>query len=104
VLRAWIQPKPSAPTNDAAPRSIPFEPPGSSVFPFPGGIVVIFALALAVNALDRNVFAALQPALENKFRLTNAQYGYLVAGFSISYGVSAPIMGLLLNLASQGLR
>lgn len=50
-----------------------------------------------LNALDRNLLAAVQPSLRRQFTLTNAQYGDLVASFSLVYGLSAPLMGLLLD-------
>jgi ACS family hexuronate transporter-like MFS transporter len=59
--------------------------------------VAIFALSLSVTALDRNLLAAVWPFLQNQLQLTNAQYGTIVAGFSIAYGVCAPISGLLVD-------
>ncbi|WP_213804797.1 MFS transporter [Granulicella sp. dw_53] len=59
--------------------------------------VAIFALSLSVTALDRNLLAAVWPVLQTQLHLTNAQYGVIVAGFSIAYGVCAPISGLLVD-------
>ncbi len=50
-----------------------------------------------LNALDRNLLAAVQPSVRGQFGLDNAQYGDLVAAFSIAYGLSAPIMGWMLD-------
>src|SRR5258708_6889193 len=56
-----------------------------------------FAISVMLNALDRNLLAAVQPSLRSQFAMTNAQYGDLVAAFSIVYGFSAPLMGWLLD-------
>ena len=50
-----------------------------------------------LNALDRNLLAAVQPSVRGQFGLDNAQYGDLVAAFSIAYGLSAPVMGWMLD-------
>jgi MFS transporter, ACS family, hexuronate transporter len=55
--------------------------------------VSIFAVSVMINSLDRNLLAAVQPSLLAHFKLGNAQYGELVAVFSIVYGFSAPLMG-----------
>jgi MFS transporter, ACS family, hexuronate transporter len=60
-------------------------------------IVATFALALSVTAIDRNLLAAVWPAIQVQLRLTNGQYGTLVAGFSLAYGLFAPLMGFLLD-------
>jgi ACS family hexuronate transporter-like MFS transporter len=60
-------------------------------------IVSIFVLVLSITAIDRNLLAAVWPALQSQLSLTNTQYGVLVAGFSISYGLFAPLMGFLLD-------
>ena len=50
-----------------------------------------------LNSLDRNLLAAVQPSVRGQFGLDNAQYGDLVAAFSIAYGLSAPLMGWMLD-------
>ncbi|MDE1178202.1 MAG: MFS transporter [Edaphobacter sp.] len=60
-------------------------------------IVAIFALSLSVTALDRNLLAAVWPILQTQLHLTNGQYGIIVAGFSIAYGICAPLSGLLVD-------
>ena len=59
--------------------------------------VATFALSVMLNALDRNLLAAVQPSILRQFRLDSSQYGELVAVFSIVYGCSAPVMGWLLD-------
>ncbi|WP_158791677.1 MFS transporter [Granulicella sp. L60] len=60
-------------------------------------IVAIFALSLSVTALDRNLLAAVWPILQTQLHLTTGQYGITVAGFSIAYGLCAPLSGLLVD-------
>lgn len=60
-------------------------------------VVAVFALSLSVTALDRNLLAAVWPAVQTHLHLTNGQYGMIVAGFSIAYGVCAPLSGLLVD-------
>ena len=59
--------------------------------------VATFAISVMLNALDRNLLAAVQPSVRGQFGLDNAQYGDLVAAFSIAYGLSAPLMGWMLD-------
>ena len=72
-------------------------PTALSDYPRRALIVATFALALSITAIDRNLLAAVWPALQTQLSLTNAQYGALVAGFSLTYGVCAPLMGFLLD-------
>lgn len=60
-------------------------------------IVSTIVLALGLTALDRNLLAAVWPAVQIQLKSNNAQYGILVAGFSLSYGLCAPLMGYLLD-------
>ncbi len=57
----------------------------------------VFVLSAALNYLDRQVLAALAPLLRGEFSLTNAQYGQVLAAFSITYAVCAPLAGLLID-------
>ena len=59
--------------------------------------VSTFALSVMLNSLDRNLLAAVQPSILTEFSLKNEQYGTLIAAFSIAYGLSAPVMGWLLD-------
>jgi ACS family hexuronate transporter-like MFS transporter len=60
-------------------------------------VAAVFALSIVLNALDRSLLAAVQPSLRRQFQINNAQYGDLVAAFSLVYGCSAPLMGFLLD-------
>lgn len=59
--------------------------------------VAVFSISVMLNALDRNLLAALQPSVRSQFGLDSRSYGELVASFSLVYGVSAPLLGWLLD-------
>ena len=55
----------------------------------------VFLLALALNFLDRQLLAAIAPALKAEFHLSNAGYGELISAFYFAYAAGVPLMGLL---------
>ena len=57
----------------------------------------VFVLSSALNYLDRQILAALAPVLRSEFSLTNAGYGMVLAAFSITYAISSPLAGLLID-------
>ena len=57
----------------------------------------VFILSSALNFLDRQLLAALAPTLQQAFRLTDVQYGYVISAFSLPYALSAPLMGMLID-------
>jgi len=57
----------------------------------------VFVLSSALNYLDRQILAALAPVLRAEFSLTNAGYGMVLAAFSITYAISSPLAGLLID-------
>jgi ACS family hexuronate transporter-like MFS transporter len=59
--------------------------------------VSIFVLCSAINYMDRQTLAALAPRVRGEFHLSNAQYGLVVAVFSIAYAASAPFAGMLID-------
>jgi MFS transporter, ACS family, aldohexuronate transporter len=58
-------------------------------------MLAVFVLSTAINYLDRQTLATLAPLLRADFHLSNAQYGLILAAFSITYAVSAPFAGML---------
>jgi ACS family hexuronate transporter-like MFS transporter len=60
-------------------------------------VLGVFALSSALNYLDRQILPALAPALREEFHISNAGYGLILAAFSITYAVSAPLAGLLID-------
>lgn len=60
-------------------------------------IVGVFLLSSTLNYLDRQSLATLAPWLRSEFHLNNADYGLIVAAFSITYAICAPLAGLLID-------
>jgi ACS family hexuronate transporter-like MFS transporter len=60
-------------------------------------LIFIFGLSSMLNYLDRQLFAAVAPALKAEFGLTNTGYGALVSAFAITYMISAPFAGVLID-------
>src|SRR5512141_2591606 len=60
-------------------------------------VMGVFVLSSALKYLDRQILAALAPVLRAEFSLTNAGYGMVLAAFSITYAVSSPLAGLLID-------
>ncbi|HTQ53909.1 MAG TPA: MFS transporter [Bryobacteraceae bacterium] len=59
--------------------------------------VGVFVLCSAINYLDRQTLAALAPQLRGEFRISNEQYGLVVAVLSLAYAASAPFAGMLID-------
>lgn len=57
----------------------------------------VFLLYTALNFLDRQALAALAPSLRAEFHLSNEDYGWLLAAFSIAYSASSVPAGLLID-------
>jgi ACS family hexuronate transporter-like MFS transporter len=53
----------------------------------------VFVVASTLNFLDRQLLAAVAPAVRSEFSLSNADYGALVAAFSMTYTFMAPLAG-----------
>jgi ACS family hexuronate transporter-like MFS transporter len=60
-------------------------------------VMDVFVLSSALNYLDRQILAALAPVLRAEFSLTNAGYGMVLAAFSITYAISSPLAGLMVD-------
>jgi MFS transporter, ACS family, hexuronate transporter len=58
-------------------------------------VLAVFVLSSAINYLDRMALATLAPVMRTEFGLSNADYGWIVAAFSIAYALSAPFAGML---------
>ena len=59
--------------------------------------IAVFALANALNFMDRQMLAALAPQLMGEFHMTAAGYGDVIFAFSICYALVAPLAGLLID-------
>lgn len=60
-------------------------------------VLGVFVLSSALNYLDRQLLPALAPGLRGDLGLTNADYGLILAAFSLTYAVSAPLAGLFID-------
>jgi ACS family hexuronate transporter-like MFS transporter len=60
-------------------------------------VLGVFVLSSALNYLDRQMLPALAPDLRARLSLSNADYGLILAAFSITYAVSAPLAGLFID-------
>ncbi len=60
-------------------------------------VVGVFVCSSILNYLDRQILAGLAPLLRQEFSLTNAGYGQVLAAFSITYALSSPLAGLLID-------
>ncbi len=59
--------------------------------------VLVFLFSSTLNYLDRQLLAAVAPALKSEFHLTDRDYGYILLAFSIVYAVAAPFAGLFID-------
>ncbi len=60
-------------------------------------VIGVFFLSSTINYLDRQSLATLAPLLRTDFHLNNAEYGWVLAAFSITYAVAAPFAGLWID-------
>jgi ACS family hexuronate transporter-like MFS transporter len=59
--------------------------------------ITIVVLSTAINYLDRQLLAAVAPALKSEFHLNNAGYGKIQSVFSIAYALMAPFAGMFID-------
>ena len=59
--------------------------------------ISVFVLSYGLNYLDRQLLAAVAPAVKAEFHLTNEQYGMILSVFSIVYALASPAAGLLID-------
>ena len=60
-------------------------------------VLSAFVLSTAINYLDRQTLATLAPLVRAEFHLSNAEYGLILAVFSIAYAACAPFAGMLID-------
>ncbi len=60
-------------------------------------VLGVFVLSTAINYLDRQTLASLAPMVKSEMALTNAQYGLILTAFSLTYAISAPFAGVLID-------
>jgi ACS family hexuronate transporter-like MFS transporter len=59
--------------------------------------ISVFVLSYGLNYLDRQLLAAVAPAVKSEFQLSNEQYGMILSVFSIVYALASPAAGLLID-------
>ena len=69
----------------------------STISPLRWLAISVFVLSYGLNYLDRQLLAAVAPAVKAEFHLTNQQYGLILSVFSIVYAFSSPFMGLFVD-------
>jgi MFS family permease len=57
----------------------------------------VFCLSSTLNYLDRLLLASVAPLLMAEFHLTNEAYGWLGSALSLTYALSSPLTGALLD-------
>lgn len=60
-------------------------------------VIGVFAFSSTLNYLDRQLLAAVAPAVKGEFHLSNGEYGQLISVFSIVYAFTAPLAGLFID-------
>jgi ACS family hexuronate transporter-like MFS transporter len=60
-------------------------------------VLAIFVLSTSINYLDRNTLATVAPAVKSEFHLSNTEYGWIVNAFMLTYMLSAPFAGMLVD-------
>jgi ACS family hexuronate transporter-like MFS transporter len=60
-------------------------------------VVSVFFLSSSINYLDRQTLATVAPLFRAEFHLSNADYGWILTAFSVTYAAAAPFAGLLID-------
>jgi len=60
-------------------------------------LLAVFVLSSTINYLDRQTLATLAPLVRAEFHLSRAEYGWILSVFSITYALSAPLAGMLID-------
>jgi ACS family hexuronate transporter-like MFS transporter len=60
-------------------------------------VLAIFVLSTAINYLDRATLATVGPAITDEFHLSHAEFGWIVYAFMLTYMLSAPFAGMLVD-------
>jgi MFS transporter, ACS family, hexuronate transporter len=61
--------------------------------------LAVFVLSSALNYLDRQTLTTLAPVLRDEFHLSHAEYGWILAAFSLAYAAAAPFAGMFIDRA-----
>jgi len=59
----------------------------------------VFAIASLLNYLDRALLNALAPSIKAEFRLDDVHFGWIVSAYSLTYALTSPLLGILMDRA-----
>jgi ACS family hexuronate transporter-like MFS transporter len=59
----------------------------------------VFAIASLLNYLDRALLNALAPSIKAEFRLDDVHFGWIVSVYSLTYALTSPLLGILMDRA-----
>lgn len=59
--------------------------------------IAVLVLSYGLNYLDRQLLAAVAPAVKGEFHLSNQQYGLILSVFSIVYALGSPVAGIIVD-------
>jgi ACS family hexuronate transporter-like MFS transporter len=68
-----------------------------SAYPRRWLVLGVFFLSSSINYLDRQSLATVAPLFRAEFHLNNAEYGWILSAFSLTYAAAAPFAGLLID-------
>ena len=79
-------------------RSVgPEELPGRAASRFPLVLASLLGAALMINYVDRGTVSTAAPLIKSEFGLDGAQMGLLLSAFFITYVISQPFVGILVD-------
>lgn len=65
-------------------------------------LIALLLGATTINYIDRQVLSVLAPTLRDEFQLSNSDYALILNAFMVSYAVSFPLMGMMLDRLGVG--
>ena len=57
----------------------------------------VFVVVSLLNYVDRQLLSALSPLILKEFHLDEVQLGWIVSAYSLSYALTSPVLGLLMD-------
>jgi ACS family hexuronate transporter-like MFS transporter len=95
-VRAPAHPRPEA-RAVAEPPERTADPGAAAAIRWRWVAIAVFSLSAVLNYLDRQLLAAVAPSVMSEYGLTFADYGTLLAAFSMTYLLMAPLAGLIVD-------
>ncbi len=57
----------------------------------------VFVIVSLLNYVDRQLLSGLAPEIKREFHLDDVQLGWIVAAYSLTYALTSPVLGLLID-------